>query len=257
MFHHEKSSNLLFEYSITGELDRCDTPRYWALTTEQANANDQSAQTLPVVHVTYQFADGTLYQSFDLQFEKGAIADDFLYYEVQGNGLDTIQRVVEKTTANQATQTTSETTDNGTQTDSPVTSDNGTQTDSPVTTTTDSGKQMESPATTDNDTQSEQPSTVQTEMQTAESEKEEIVEKPEKDDKQQKKVNVKKNSKNDLPFQAKVSKKENHKHTSQNQASSDNQLPKTGSQADQALLLSGLASIGLATGILLKRKKEQ
>ncbi|WP_300266849.1 hypothetical protein, partial [uncultured Enterococcus sp.] len=31
-FHHEKSSNLLFEYSITGELDRCDTPRYWALT---------------------------------------------------------------------------------------------------------------------------------------------------------------------------------------------------------------------------------
>ena len=32
LFHHEKSSNLLFEYSITGELDRCDTPRYWALT---------------------------------------------------------------------------------------------------------------------------------------------------------------------------------------------------------------------------------
>ena len=117
-------------------------------------------------------------------------------------------------------------------------------------------------------------------MQTAESEKEEIVEKPEtnqnstlnpsnteknqikeenpeKDDKQQKKVNVKKNSKNDLPFQAKVSKKENHKHTSQNRDLSDNQLPKTGSQADQALLLSGLASIGLATGILLKRKKEQ
>ena len=139
---------------------------------------------------------------------------------------------------------------------------------------------MESPATTDNGTQSEQPSTVQTEMQTAESEKEEIVEKPEtnqnstlnpsnteknqikeenpeKDDKQQKKVNVKKNSKNDLPFQAKVSKKENHKHTSQNRDLSDNQLPKTGSQADQALLLSGLASIGLATGILLKRKKEQ
>ena len=378
--------------------------------TEQANTNDQSAQTLPVVHVTYKFADGALYQSFDLQFEKGAIvdasdlimlpdnmnfADDFLYYEVQGNGLDTIQRVVEKTTIHQETQTdnpsTSDsgtqtdspvTSDSGTQTDSPVTSDNGTQTDSPVTTTTDSGTQtnspvttttdsgtqtdnpsmsdngtqtdnpatidngtqtdnlstsdsgtqtdnpvtsdsgtqtdspvttttdsgtqtespattttdsgtqtdspvtsdsgtqMESPATTDNGTQSEQPSTVQTEMQTAESEKEEIVEKPEtnqnstlnpsnteknqikeenpeKDDKQQKKVNVKKNSKNDLPFQAKVSKKENHKHTSQNQASSDNQLPKTGSQVDQALLLSGLASIGLATGILLKRKKEQ
>ena len=350
--------------------------------TEQANTNDQSAQTLPVVHVTYQFSDGTLYQSFDLQFEKGAIvdasdlimlpdnmnfADDFLYYEVQGNGLDTIQRVVEKTTTHQETQTdnpstsdsgtqtdnpsTSDsgtqtdspvttttdsgtqtdnpaTTDNGTQTDSPVTSDSGTQTDSPVTsdsgtqtdspvtsdsgtqtdspvtsdsgtqtdssvtsdsgtqtdspvtTTTDSGTQMESPVTTDNGTQSEQPSTVQTEMQTAESEKEEIVEKPEtnqnstlnpsnteknqikeenpeKDDKQQKKVNVKKNSKNDLPFQAKVSKKENHKHTSQNRDLSDNQLPKTGSQADQALLLSGLASIGLATGILLKRKKEQ
>ena len=239
--------------------------------TDQANTNDQSAQTLPVVHVTYQFADGTLYQSFDLQFEKGAIvdasdllmlpdymnfADDFLFYEVKGNGTDVIQRVVEKTTANQAIQTTSETTDSGTQTDSPVTT------------------------TTDNGTQSEQPSTVQTEMQPAESEKEEIVEKPEtnqnstlnpsnteknqikeknteKDDKQQKKVNVKKNSKKDLPFQAKVSKKENHKHTSQNRDLSDNQLPKTGSQADQALLLSGLASIGLATGILLKRKKEQ
>ena len=314
--------------------------------TEQANTNDQSAQTLPVVHVTYKFADGTLYQSFDLQFEKGAIvdasdlimlpdnmnfADDFLYYEVQGNGLDTIQRVVEKTTTHQETQTdnpstsdsgtqtdnprTSDsgtqtdspvttttdsgtqtdnpaTTDNGTQTDSPVTSDSGTQTDSPVTTTTDSGTQTDnprtsdsgmqtdSPATTDNGTQSEQPSTVQNEMQTAESEKEEIVEKPEtnqnstlnpsnteknqikeenpeKDDKQQKKVNVKQNSKNNLPFQAKVSKKENHKHTSQNRDLSDNQLPKTGSQADQALLLSGLASIGLATGILLKRKKEQ
>ncbi|WP_253262772.1 ArsC/Spx/MgsR family protein [Enterococcus cecorum] len=36
MFHHEKSSNLLFEYSITGELDRCDTPRYWALTMIQS-----------------------------------------------------------------------------------------------------------------------------------------------------------------------------------------------------------------------------
>ena len=315
--------------------------------TEQANTNDQSAQTLPVVHVTYQFTDGTLYQSFDLQFEKGAIvdasdllmlpdhmnfADDFLFYEVKGNGADVIQRVVEKTTANQATQTTSETTDSGTQTDNPVTTDSGTQTDnpattdsgtqtdspvtttsdsgtqtdspattttdsgtqtdnpattdsgtqtdSPVTTTTDSGTQMESPATTDNGTQSEQPSTVETGTQPAESEKEEIVEKPEtnqnstlnpsnteknqikeknpeKDDKQQKKVNVKKNSKKDLPFQAKVSKKENHKQTSQNQASSDNQMPKTGSQADQALLLSGLASIGLATGILLKRKKEQ
>ena len=327
--------------------------------TEQANTNNQSAQTLPVVHVTYQFADGTLYQSFDLQFEKGAIvdasdllmlpdhmnfADDFLFYEVKGNGADVIQRVVEKTTANQATQTTSETTDSGTQTDNPVTTDSGTQTDnpattdsgtqtdspattttdsgtqtdnpvtsdsgtqtdnpatkdsgtqmespvttttdsgtqtdSPVTTTKDSGTQMESPATTDNGTQSEQPSTVETGTQPAESEKEEIVEKPEtnqnstlnpsnteknqikeknpeKDDKQQKKVNVKKNSKKDLPFQAKVSKKENHKQTSQNQASSDNQMPKTGSQADQALLLSGLASIGLATGILLKRKKEQ
>ena len=29
---YKKSSNLLFEYSITGGLDRCDTPCYWALT---------------------------------------------------------------------------------------------------------------------------------------------------------------------------------------------------------------------------------
>ena len=164
--------------------------------------------------MTYKFADGTLYQSFDLQFEKGAIvdasdlimlpdnmnfADDFLYYEVRGNGLDTIQRVVEKTTTHQETQT-----------DNPITSDSGTQT-----------------------------------------------ELPKEEEKQSNKDNVKEQPKKELGSRAKRNKKAKEQSSVQSDTASVKRLPKTGNQADQALLLSGLASIGLSTGILFKRKKEQ
>ncbi|MEQ3506636.1 polysaccharide lyase family 8 super-sandwich domain-containing protein [Enterococcus cecorum] len=194
--------------------------------TDNPSMSDNGTQTLPVVHVTYKFADGTLYQSFDLQFEKGAIvdasdlimlpdnmnfADDFLYYEVQGNGLDTIQRVVEKTTTHQETQT-----------ENPSTSDSGTQTDNPS--TSDSGTQIEL---------------------------------PKEEEKQSNKDNVKEQPKKELGSQEKRNKKVKEQSSVQSDAASVKRLPKTGNQADQALLLSGLASIGLSTGIFFKRKKEQ
>ena len=194
--------------------------------TDNPSTSDNGTQTLPVVHVTYKFADGTLYQSFDLQFEKGAIvdasdlimlpdnmnfADDFLYYEVQGNGLDTIQRVVEKTTTHQETQT-----------ENPSTSDSGTQTDNPS--TSDSGTQTEL---------------------------------PKEEEKQSNKDNVKEQPKKELGSQAKRNKKVKEQSSVQRDAASVKRLPKTGNQADQALLLSGLASIGLSAGIFFKRKKEQ
>ena len=194
--------------------------------TDNPSMSDNGTQTLPVVHVTYKFADGTLYQSFDLQFEKGAIvdasdlimlpdnmnfADDFLYYEVQGNGLDTIQRVVEKTTTHQETQT-----------ENPSTSDSGTQTENPS--TSDSGTQIEL---------------------------------PKEEEKQSNKDNVKEQPKKELGSQEKRNKKVKEQSSVQSDAASVKRLPKTGNQADQALLLSGLASIGLSTGIFFKRKKEQ
>ncbi len=194
--------------------------------TDNPSTSDNGTQTLPVVHVTYKFADGMLYQSFDLQFEKGAIvdasdlimlpdnmnfADDFLYYEVQGNGLDTIQRVVEKTTTHQETQT-----------ENPSTSDSGTQTDNPS--TSDSGTQTEL---------------------------------PKEEEKQSNKDNVKEQPKKELGSQAKRNKKVKEQSSVQRDAASVKRLPKTGNQADQALLLSGLASIGLSAGIFFKRKKEQ
>ena len=278
--------------------------------TDNPSTSDNGTQTLPVVHVTYKFADGTLYQSFDLQFEKGAIvdasdlimlpdnmnfADDFLYYEVQGNGLDTIQRVVEKTTTHRETQTdnpsmsdsgtqtdnpsTSDrgtqtdnpsTSDNGTQTDNPGTSDSGTQTDNPSTSdngtqtdnpsmsdsgtqtdnpsTSDSGTQTDNPSMSDNGTQTDNPSTLDNGTQT---------ELPKEEEKQSNKDNVKEQPKKELGSQAKRNKKAKEQSSVQSDAASVKRLPKTGNQADQALLLSGLASIGLSTGIFFKRKKEQ
>ena len=230
--------------------------------TDNPNMSDNGTQTLPVVHVTYKFADGTLYQSFDLQFEKGAIvdasdlimlpdnmnfADDFLYYEVQGNGLDTIQRVVEKTTTHQETQTDNpSTSDSGTQTEKPSMSDNGTQTDNPS--TSDSGTQTDNPSTSDNGTQTDNPSTSDNGTQT---------ELPKEEEKQSNKDNVKEQPKKELGSQAKRNKKAKEQSSVQSNAAPVKRLPKTGNQADQALLLSGLASIGLSTGIFLKRKKEQ
>ena len=326
--------------------------------TDNPSTSDNGTQPLPVVHVTYKFVDGTLYQSFDLQFEKGAIvdasdlimlpdnmnfADDFLYYEIQGNGLDTIQRVVEKTTTHQETQTenpsTSDrgmqtdnpsTSDSGTQTDNPSTSDSGTQTDNPSTSdsgtqtenpstsdsgtqtdnpsmsdsgtqtdnpsmsdsgtqtdnpsTSDSGTQTDNPSTSDSGTQTENPSTSDSGTQTdnpsmsdngtqtdnpnasdngtqtdnpSTSDNGTQTELPKEEEKQSNNDNVKEQPKKELGSRAKRNKKAKEQSSVQSDAASVKRLPKTGNQADQALLLSGLASIGLSTGILFKRKKEQ
>ena len=125
--------------------------------------------------------------------------------------MDTIQRVVEKTTTHQETQT-----------ENPSTSDSGTQTDNPS--TSDSGTQIEL---------------------------------PKEEEKQSNKDNVKEQPKKELGSQEKRNKKVKEQSSVQSDAASVKRLPKTGNQADQALLLSGLASIGLSTGIFFKRKKEQ
>lgn len=97
---------------------------------------DAATQTKSEVKVIYQFADGKVYKEFSVSFEKGYVldaselemlpddmkfADDFLFYEVKGDGSDKIVRTVEKTQK--------ETADTGTQTDEPDTSDTGTQTE--------------------------------------------------------------------------------------------------------------------------------
>ena len=71
------------------------------------------------------------------------------------------------------------------------------------------------------------------------------------------KYDVKEQPKKELGSQAKRNKKAKEQSSVQSNAAPVKRLPKTGNQADQALLLSGLASIGLSTGIFLKRKKEQ
>ena len=254
--------------------------------TDNPSTSDNGTQPLPVVHVTYKFVDGTLYQSFDLQFEKGAIvdasdlimlpdnmnfADDFLYYEIQGNGLDTIQRVVEKTTTHQETQTENpSTSDRGMQTDNPSTSDSGTQTDNPSTSdsgtqtenpsTSDSGTQTDNPSMSDNGTQTDNPNASDNGTQTdnpSTSDNGTQTELPKEEEKQSNNDNVKEQPKKELGSRAKRNKKAKEQSSVQSDAASVKRLPKTGNQADQALLLSGLASIGLSTGILFKRKKEQ
>lgn len=97
---------------------------------------DAGTQTTPEVKVIYQFADGKAYKEFNVLFEKGYVldaselemlpddmkfTDDFLFYEVKGDGTDKIVRTVEKIEK--------ETSDAGTQTDKPETNDEGTQTD--------------------------------------------------------------------------------------------------------------------------------
>ena len=80
---------------------------------------------------------------------------------------------------------------------------------------------------------------------------------PKEEEKQSNKDNVKEQPKKELGSQAKRNKKVKEQSSVQSDAASVKRLPKTGNQADQALLLSGLASIGLSTGIFFKRKKEQ
>lgn len=162
--------------------------------TDNPDTTDTGTQTKVEIPVTYQFEDGIVYKSFTITEDKGYIvdgsdlemlpdnmdfADDFVTYEVKGDGTDSIVRIVKKnvvdqgsqtdnpstndgstqtdnpTTTDNGTQTDNDTKDNGTQTDNPTTSDNGTQTDNLDTGINDGGNQIDNPGTKDDSTQTE------------------------------------------------------------------------------------------------------
>lgn len=128
---------------------------------------DKATQTSSEIKVIYQFADGKVYKEFSVYFEKGYVLDaselemlpddmkfndEFLFYEVKGDGTDKIVRIVENIEKEKS--------DVGTQTDEPDTSgdnpdisDKETQTDNPN--TNDTGTQTEDVKTEDKETQTD------------------------------------------------------------------------------------------------------
>ena len=140
--------------------------------TDNPNTTEIGTQTKVEIPVTYQFEDGIVYKSFTITEDKGYIvdgsdlemlpdnmdfADDFVTYEVKGDGTDSIVRIVKKNVVDQGSQTDNPSTNDGsTQTDNPTTtSDNGTQTDNPDTGINDGGNQIDNPGTKDDSTQTE------------------------------------------------------------------------------------------------------
>ena len=135
--------------------------------TDNPDTTDTGTQTKVNIPVTYQYEDGSVYKSFTITEDKGYIVegsdlemlpdnmdfvDDFVTYEVKGDGTDSIVRIVKKNVVDQGSQTDAPSTnDASTQTDEPATSDNGTQTDNP--TTSDNSTQTDNPDTTDTGTQ--------------------------------------------------------------------------------------------------------
>ncbi|CAI3426670.1 mucin-binding protein [Enterococcus cecorum] len=135
--------------------------------TYNPDTTDTGTQTKVDIPVTYQYEDGSVYKSFTITEDKGYIVDgsdlemlpdnmdfvdDFVTYEVKGDGADSIVRIVKKNVVDQGSQTDAPSTNDGsTQTDEPATSDNGTQTDNP--TTSDNSTQTDNPDTTDTGTQ--------------------------------------------------------------------------------------------------------
>ena len=126
--------------------------------TDNPDTSDTGTQTKVEIPVTYQYEDGTVYKTFTITEDKGYIVDgsdletlpdnmdfvdDFVTYEVKGDGTDSIVRIVKKNVVDQGSQTDAPSTNDGSsQTDEPTTSDNGTQTDKPD--TTDTGTQTNS-----------------------------------------------------------------------------------------------------------------
>ena len=111
--------------------------------TDNPDTTDTGTQTKVEIPVTYQFEDGTVYKSFTITEDKGYIvngsdlemlpdnmdfADDFVTYEVKGDGTDSIVRIVKKNVVDQGSQTDNDTKDDGTQTYNPDTTDTGMQT---------------------------------------------------------------------------------------------------------------------------------
>ena len=135
--------------------------------TDNPDTSDTGTQTKVEIPVIYQYEDGTVYKTFTITEDKGYIVDgsdlemlpdnmdfvdDFVTYEVKGDGADSIVRIVKKNVVDQGRQTDAPSTNDGsTQTDEPATSDNGTQTDNP--TTSDNSTQTDNPDTTDTGTQ--------------------------------------------------------------------------------------------------------
>ena len=121
----------------------------------------------------YKNADGTVYKEFVVNADKGTILDasdlemlpddmdfddDFMFYEVKGDGSDAIERIVKKLTSDQGSQTDNpDTSDGSTQTDEPDVSDGSTQTNEPV--TSDGSTQTDTPDSKDNGTQTDNPDT--------------------------------------------------------------------------------------------------
>ena len=148
--------------------------------TDNPSTTDSETQTKAEVKVIYRFTDGSVYKEFSVNADKGAVIDgsdlemlrddmdfddDFLFYEVKGDGSDEIVRIVKKHVSDEGTQTeTPETKDEGSQTDKPSTSDESMQTENPS--TNDEGTQTDTPSTNDQGSQTEEPSTNDTETQT-------------------------------------------------------------------------------------------
>lgn len=139
--------------------------------TDEPSMTDSETQTKAEVKVIYKFADGHVYKEFSVNADKGAVIDgsdlemlsddmefddDFLFYEVKGDGSDEIVRIVKKLTSDQGSQTDNpDTSDGSTHTDMPDSKDNGTQTDNRD--TSDGSTQTDTPDSKDNGTQTDRP----------------------------------------------------------------------------------------------------
>lgn len=111
----------------------------------EVETSDQATQTKSEIKVIYQYQDKTSYKEFRVLFDKGAVidasdlemlpddmefADDFMFYEVKGDGADSITRTVKKISSDSSTQTDEPSvSDQETQTQEPKTNDASTQTD--------------------------------------------------------------------------------------------------------------------------------
>ncbi|WP_171331990.1 mucin-binding protein [Enterococcus cecorum] len=162
---------ILVEYKVdtSDSGTQTDTPDFsdGSTQTDNPDTSDTGTQTKVDIPVIYQYEDGSVYKSFTIREDKGYIVDgsdlemlpdnmdfvdDFVTYEVKGDGTDSIVRIVKKNVIDQGNQTDAPSTNDGsTQTDEPATSDNGTQTDNP--TTSDNSTQTDKPDTTDTGTQ--------------------------------------------------------------------------------------------------------
>ena len=139
--------------------------------TDNPDISDGSTQTKSEIKVVYKNDDGTVYKEFVVNADKGTILDasdlemlpddmefndDFMFYEVKGDGTENIERIVKKVTTDQGSQTDSpDTSDGSTQTDMPDSKDNGTQTDNPD--TSDGNTQTDTPDSKDNGIQTDKP----------------------------------------------------------------------------------------------------